>query len=59
MNKCYPSIRSILLPIHPLDKNERSEFETGEGSVSAGRDPSSGALRSASALQSAVQRMDG
>jgi hypothetical protein len=33
MNECYPSIRSTLLPIHPLDTS-RSEA-TGEGSVSA------------------------
>jgi hypothetical protein len=28
MNNCYPSIRSVLLPIHPLDIREA---KTGEG----------------------------
>jgi hypothetical protein len=27
MNNCYPSIRSVLLPIHPLDMRSKS----GEG----------------------------
>jgi hypothetical protein len=26
MNNCYPSIRSVLLPIHPLDKAPLPSF---------------------------------
>jgi hypothetical protein len=28
MNKCYPSIRSVLLPIHPLDTGQYAVFQS-------------------------------
>src|SRR4030088_352473 len=41
MNNCHPSIRSVLLPIHPLDSDANAvSIATDEGSASAERDSS-------------------